>query len=197
MSTPILGITELTSTSGERSTIVEGFRVLDAIWGNVDAANLNINTPPASPAEGDMVMIGASPTGAFAGFAGHLAIRTGTGWQFVAPDKLGAISTDSGFYVPNGTFTAWEPIPGSGLTSPLTTKGDIWTYSTSDDRLPVGADGQILAANSTTSTGLEWVDNTGGGGTIARTFDLVWQMDDLTEEKVSEYPRELFSKPRQ
>lgn len=49
-----------------------------------------------------------------------------------------------------------------GGVSPLTTKGDLYTYSTDDDRLPIGANGQVLSANSATSTGLEWV--AGGGG---------------------------------
>ena len=44
----------------------------------------------------------------------------------------------------------------SGAASPLTTKGDIYTYSTVDARLPVGLDTQILVADSTTTTGLKW-----------------------------------------
>lgn len=44
----------------------------------------------------------------------------------------------------------------SGSTSPLTTKGDLYTYSTADARLPVGTNGQFLTANSATATGLEW-----------------------------------------
>jgi hypothetical protein len=46
---------------------------------------------------------------------------------------------------------------GPGAVSPLTTKGDIFVYGSSDTRLPVGTDGQILAANSAQSTGLEWI----------------------------------------
>lgn len=41
--------------------------------------------------------------------------------------------------------------------SPLTTKGDILGFSTVNERLAVGTNGQVLAANSATATGLEWV----------------------------------------
>lgn len=45
---------------------------------------------------------------------------------------------------------------GGGGSSPLTTKGDVYTYSTADARLPVGTDGQVLTADSAQATGLKW-----------------------------------------
>ena len=44
------------------------------------------------------------------------------------------------------------------FSSPLTTKGDIWGYSTDDDRIPVGADDEILVADSAQPLGVRWTD---------------------------------------
>ena len=41
-------------------------------------------------------------------------------------------------------------------TSPLTTKGDLYTFSTLDARLPVGSNNQTLVADSAEATGLKW-----------------------------------------
>jgi hypothetical protein len=45
---------------------------------------------------------------------------------------------------------------------PLTTKGDLFTYSTTEARLGVGANDTVLTADSTAATGLKWATPAGG-----------------------------------
>jgi hypothetical protein len=51
----------------------------------------------------------------------------------------------------------------TGATSPLTTKGDLYTFGTSDTRLGVGANGTTLVADSSEATGLKWAAAAAGG----------------------------------
>ena len=52
---------------------------------------------------------------------------------------------------------------GAGIGSSLTAKGDIQTYTTTPARLAVGADGQTLVADSSTSTGLRYNPTSAAG----------------------------------
>jgi hypothetical protein len=49
-----------------------------------------------------------------------------------------------------------------GAASPLTTKGDLYTFASSDTRLGVGANNTVLTADSTQATGLKWAAAGGG-----------------------------------
>lgn len=56
----------------------------------------------------------------------------------------------------SGTNMAFTWVTPTDQT-PLTTKGDLFTFTTLDARLGVGTNGYILSANSATATGLEWI----------------------------------------
>jgi hypothetical protein len=74
----------------------------------------------------------------------------------VVPDP-GASAGSTRFLREDATWAV--PAGGSGPTDPLTTKGDIWCWSTTDDRLPVGTSGHPVIADSLTTTGLNYGDN--------------------------------------
>jgi hypothetical protein len=62
--------------------------------------------------------------------------------------------------------SAWVAVGGSG--SPLTTKGDLYTYTTTDARLGVGTNGQVLQADSAEATGLKWVTASASTANVAQ-----------------------------
>jgi len=56
--------------------------------------------------------------------------------------------------------SAWVAVGGG---SPLTTKGDLYGFSTVDARIPIGTNNQVLTADSTQALGLKWATPAGGG----------------------------------
>lgn len=53
------------------------------------------------------------------------------------------------------TAAAWRTALGV-IASPLTTKGDLWGFSTVDARLPIGTDFQQTRSDSTQALGIKW-----------------------------------------
>jgi len=56
-------------------------------------------------------------------------------------------------------------IGGGGVDPPTTTKGDISGFDTTYARVPIGADDQVLTADSAEALGLAW-KTAGGGATV-------------------------------
>lgn len=61
---------------------------------------------------------------------------------------------------PNGSTVT---IPAATAISPLTTKGDVYVFGSTDTRLPAGAEGQVLTVSAAATTGLAWTTPSGGG----------------------------------
>ena len=63
--------------------------------------------------------------------------------------------------------------------SPLTAKGDLFGYSTTQARVPVGNNGETLVADSSASTGLRWQGNFAAGKNKIINGDFnIWQRGD-------------------
>ncbi len=73
----------------------------------------------------------------------------------------------------NSTGIITVDITGGGGASPLTTKGDLYTFTTVDARLGVGANGEVLSADSTKPTGLKWIALAGGGDMVLSANQVV------------------------
>lgn len=99
-------------------------------------------------------------------------------------------ATDTGeIWYDNGA--TWDDVtPVGGSSSPLTTKGDLWGYSTVDARVPAGSDGQVLAADSAQARGIKWTApgiTTRSDVTASRAFDTVYQNTGAVAKLVQVY----------
>jgi hypothetical protein len=71
--------------------------------------------------------------------------------------------------------------------SPLTAKGDLFTYSTAPARLAVGLDGEQIVADSSTSTGLRYTAGNAQGNPVLNSAMQVWQRGTSIATPTSQY----------
>jgi hypothetical protein len=95
--------------------------------------------------------------------SGNLTITAGTATVATAGSLI-LPQNDAGilYFVSTSSSVFYDFIQ-VGAASPLTTKGDIYGFSTSDARIPIGANGTILTADSTESLGLKWATPAAAG----------------------------------
>lgn len=135
-STANLGMTLLSLGQSQKEvTVNAALRLIDAV-SNIGVKDKDLNTPPASPAESDLYIIGPSPTGVWAGKAKQLAVYTGGTWVYIPP-KEGVcfwVMDEDVVYVYNGTawvtlFTGQSLVfpPGSASSPSVYPSGDTDT----------------------------------------------------------------------
>ena len=133
--TPLGGVLSATSFTGA-GTGLTGTASSLSIGGNAATATTATSATSATTA-----------TNIGSGAANQIPYQTGSG----ATSFITAPSSSNTFLEWNGSAFVW-----ASAGSPLTTKGDIYTYSTTNARLPVGSDTFLLVADSTQTTGLRW-----------------------------------------
>ena len=120
------------------------------------ATTITVNT--ALFAAGDTVQIQNVGAGVCTVTAGTATVSTSS--------VLTLQQYDAGSLYFNSTSAAIF-FASDAANSPLTTKGDLYTFSTADARLAVGANDTVLTADSTQATGLKWA--TANGMTLLGT----------------------------
>lgn len=140
------------------------FRALDGlVMPNV--LGYLVNTPPGSPADGYTAIIGAAPTGLWAGQGGKVTRWSASlaAYEFYTPKDGWMLQSNSGRETYRRTGSAWEifyqegtwsPTPtslgGSGITFPTakyTRIGNRWDFA-----LKIIGTGMTATANATTVT---------------------------------------------
>ena len=118
------------------------------------ATTITVNT--GLFAAGDTVFIQNLGAGACTVTAGTATVAT-AGSLILPQNDAGIL-----YFTATGAAIFYDYIQ-AGAVSPLTTKGDIYTFSTSDARLAVGTNGQVLTADSNEATGLKFATPASGG----------------------------------
>jgi hypothetical protein len=116
--TPCLRLPLLAASQSQKHvTHNEALAAMDAII-QLSVLTTGATSPPGSPAAGDRHLIGASPTGLFAGHAGQIALFEAEGWRFVAPRTgwIALVAADGMLRYFDGA--GWPLVPASLLTTP-------------------------------------------------------------------------------
>lgn len=159
---PRIDLTYLLPAQAQKHvTVNESLSRLDALV-QLSVEGFDAETPPVSPANGEVWALGAAPTGDWAGQGGRIAQYLDGGWLFIAPGtgwRAWGIAEGELRIYSGGNWTA---LP-AGSTENLGGVG-IQTTSDATNRLSVSADATLL---SHAGTGHQLKINKAGTGDTA------------------------------
>lgn len=188
------------SSAGISSNSFNANRMFHTLYAESGSSDYLDSITPIEERQAIFLQAGSGQTISVRHNQGNIFFNGGSGFELSGEKTL--------MLVHDGTN--WSDIGtgvGGGTSSPLTTKGDVYTHDgIANARLPVGANGYVLTANSSESTGLAWSSPSGtaayayvllrdekaqntSGGTFTsgawRTRDLVETLDPYSVCSVS------------
>lgn len=150
MPTPNLGLPQLAADQAQKHvTVNEALLGLDALV-QLAVLDRDLATPPGSPAQGARYLVAASPTGAWAGHAGHIAAWLDGAWRFFLPNIgwLAWVADEAALLAWNGS--AWvDALAAVSAIQNLPLLG-ILTTADATNRLAVKSDGVLLSHDDVT-----------------------------------------------
>lgn len=120
---------------------------------STSATTITVNTGLFSA--GDTVTIQNWGSGAVTITAGTATVNTAG--SLIVPQYDGGV-----LYFTSASAAIYFDFVQAGAVSPLTTKGDLYGFGSSDARIPIGTNGHVLTADSTQTLGLKWAAPGGG-----------------------------------
>jgi hypothetical protein len=138
-------VTQTAADTFTGRTLTAGSTKLSVTNGNGVAGNPTVDLGTVTGSTGIVAQTGASS------YSARTITATNT-----AGTALSATNGDGVSGNPTVDFNPANITIAQIGASPLTTKGDLLTYSSAAARLAVGTDGQVLTADSAETTGLKW-----------------------------------------
>ncbi|MFZ4530544.1 MAG: DUF2793 domain-containing protein [Alsobacter sp.] len=172
-----LGLPLLAAAQAQKHvTHNEALQLLDSLV-HLAVSARGVAAPPAAPADGDRVIVGGAPTGAFAGEAGKVAAFDDGAWRFLQPRAgwIAHVASEGVLLLHDGT--AWR-----ALETALHRLADldglgVGTVADATNRLAVRSDAVLLSARDVGEGGgsLRLVLNrTAPAGAASQLFQTGW-----------------------
>jgi hypothetical protein len=149
MPTPNLGLPYIVQGQAQKEvTHNEALNLLDAVV-QLAVLDRDLAAPPGSPAQGARYLVAASPTGAWAGHADHIAVFLDGGWLFFAPGTgwLAWVVDEAAFLRWSGT--AWVNFMNLAAIQNLAMLG-ILTTADATNRLAIKSNAVLLSHDDVT-----------------------------------------------